>query len=194
MWLVALTLGVAGAVALLWWLRARFVVVEVHGRSMRPTLRGGDRVLVRRLAADRVRAGQVVVVERPLWRDDAWHWPVRQGRATGRKWMIKRAAAVSGEPVPDVLDGVVRESTVPAGALVVLGDNAAESTDSRELGFVPAERVLGIALRRMSRSRRADSEPDARPVPVLSPDCVIEAPPTSEAPGSYLYRINHTAR
>ena len=156
----------------------------------------GDRVLVRRLPADRVRAGQVVVVERPLWRDSAWHWPAPQGRVTGRKWMIKRTAAVPGEPVPDVLDGVVRESTVPAGALVVLGDNSAESTDSREMGFIPAGRVLGIALRGMGRSRRpdADGEPDARPVPVLARDCAIEVPPTSGVPGSYIYRINSTAR
>ena len=45
-------------------LRRRFVVVEVDGISMRPTYEPGDRVLVRRCGADRVRRGQVVAVRR----------------------------------------------------------------------------------------------------------------------------------
>jgi signal peptidase I len=36
---------------------------------------------------------------------------------------------------------------VPAGHLVVLGDNSAGSFDSRLFGYCPADRVLGVAVR-----------------------------------------------
>jgi signal peptidase I len=39
---------------------------------------------------------------------------------------------------------------VPAGTLVVLGDNPHASMDSRFFGPVPADRLLGVVLRPMS--------------------------------------------
>lgn len=51
------TAAVLGAAAVL--ARAGFLLVTVRGNSMSPTLRDGDRVLVRR--SRRIRAGQVVV-------------------------------------------------------------------------------------------------------------------------------------
>ena len=64
--------------------------------------------------------------------------------------MIKRAVAVPGEPVPE--QSRLADAVVPAGRLVVLGDNLPASLDSRGFGYVPAERVLGIVVRRL-RSR-----------------------------------------
>jgi signal peptidase I len=48
--------------------------------------------------------------------------------------MVAAAAHPAGRPVP-------------AGKLVVLGDNTARSLDSREIGYIPAERLLGVMLR-----------------------------------------------
>ncbi|MEU0572558.1 signal peptidase I [Nonomuraea sp. NPDC005983] len=124
--------------------RRRYVVVTVEGTSMAPTLDDGDRVLVRRRRIDQVGRGDVVVLEPP---------PDPSGRilpgppgADGRRWNIKRAIALPGDPVPpDVgADG----ARVPAGALVVYGDNA-DSLDSRQRGFFPADQLLGVALRRL---------------------------------------------
>jgi type IV secretory pathway protease TraF len=42
----------------------------------------------------------------------------------------------------DAYDGMV-----PPGMFVVLGDNAAWSHDSRVIGCVPAERLLGVMIR-----------------------------------------------
>jgi signal peptidase I len=130
-------------------LRRRFALVTVIGPSMQPALTAGDRVLVRRARISDLRAGQIVVFEKP-GDDGAWvmeppGWPV--GR---REWMIKRVAAIPGDPVPDAIMSApahTAEPAVPAGKLVVLGDNAALSLDSREIGYIPAERLLGVVLR-----------------------------------------------
>ena len=107
--------------------RRRVVVVSVRGWSMAPDLRPGDRLLVRRTTAA-VRPGDVVVVDLD----------------TG--WAVKRVAAVAGDPRPA---GVPGAGEVPPGHVVLLGDNAAVSLDSRELGPVPADRLVGVVRRRL---------------------------------------------
>jgi signal peptidase I len=156
--ILGLALIAAAAVAAtgVWWLRRTLAVVTVSGASMRPTLRPGDRVLVRRVAPGALRRWQVVVVEappydaRPIWLRAA------HGR---RRWLIKRVAALPGE-VPGEPAGTVAAapagpasppagSPVPAGSLFVLGDNPAVSGDSRTLGYLPLDRVLGVVVKRM---------------------------------------------
>lgn len=131
--------------------RGRLVIVRVDGISMRPTYEPGDRVLVRRCGAGRLRRGQVVVFERPDERTGWSELPAPDGRAAGRRWYIKRVAAAPGEPVPAAVLGAlgVAAATVPTGSLVVLGDNP-RSDDSRRWGFVPGDRVLGTAIRRLA--------------------------------------------
>ncbi|GAA0910200.1 S26 family signal peptidase [Virgisporangium aurantiacum] len=120
------------------------VVVTVEGPSMQPTLRHGDRVLVRRTGLRTVRTGQLVVFQRPEWTGSADGAPAR--------WLIKRVAAVAGEPVPEAVSGMVGHRRVPDRRLVVLGDNPARSGDSRHWGYVAEDRFLGVVLRTMSRS------------------------------------------
>ncbi|MEU8234560.1 S26 family signal peptidase [Actinoplanes sp. NPDC048967] len=114
------------------WLRRGRVVVVVDGDSMAPTLRRGDRVLVRRGAAVRPRTGDVVLIEKP---------------AGGM--MIKRVAAVGGEAVPEqcVPPSASSGTPVPAGMLLVVGDNRADSWDSRTFGYLRADLIVGVALR-----------------------------------------------
>ncbi|MGW6502808.1 S26 family signal peptidase [Nonomuraea angiospora] len=38
---------------------------------------------------------------------------------------------------------------MPPGHLAVRGDNADESFDSRDFGYVPPERVVGVVIRRL---------------------------------------------
>ncbi|MEU5427845.1 S26 family signal peptidase [Streptomyces olivoreticuli] len=127
-------------------LSRKLVVVTVRGASMAPAFQDGDRVLVRRGPPPAV--GHVVVAERPA-RGGMWPGgPVRSAAdVRGRQWLIKRVEAVPGDRVPRALASVPQER-VPPGKLVLLGDNRAVSVDSRELGYFPADRVLGVVLRR----------------------------------------------
>jgi signal peptidase I len=128
-------------------LRRHIAIVAVVGVSMQPTLAPGDRVLVRRVRIGQVRIGQIVVIEKP---DDSGTWAtLPPGRSIAqREWMIKRVAAVPGDHRPDAMPPGSPGLLVPSGNLVVLGDNPARSLDSRQIGYIPAERVLGVVLRR----------------------------------------------
>jgi signal peptidase I len=95
----------------------------VDGPSMEPAYRNGDRLLVNRLAYvfHEPRPGDVVVLRDPEERT---------------RLLIKRVVAV-----PD--------GSLPAPRHVyVLGDNAAESRDSRHFGPVGRALILGRAWRK----------------------------------------------
>ncbi|MFC8722411.1 S26 family signal peptidase [Kitasatospora sp. NPDC057198] len=168
---VALLLGAVavpvGAVAvLLRRVRRGSVVVTVDGSSMVPALRDGDVVLVRRCGAAGLLPGRLVVVECPVppAARPNWSWPDADEPPERRRWMVKRLAALPGQPWPPSCTG--RGGTVPDGAVAVLGDNPAASTDSRQMGAVPVDRVLGVVVRRL-----APAGPVAGPVtePAVGP-------------------------
>jgi signal peptidase I len=63
--------------------------------------------------------------------------------------VIKRVAAVPGDPRPEACAPATADlpdRVAPSGKLVQFGDNAAWSYDSRQLGYLPAERLLGVVV------------------------------------------------
>lgn len=130
----------------------RFVAVAIHGQSMEPAFMDGDWVLVRRGQAPA--RGQVVVVEHPelnLLLPNGG--PATMTIRPQRRWLIKRVAAVPGDPVPrDRVPSLatVSEPYVPPGKLVLLGDNQQASFDSRRLGYFSSDEVLGAVVRRLA--------------------------------------------
>jgi hypothetical protein len=63
-------------------------------------------------------------------------------------WVIKRLAALPGDPVPEPIHAVAGSaSTVPPGMLVVLADNPS-AIDSRDWGFVRVDGLLGSVIRK----------------------------------------------
>ncbi|MFI9596340.1 S26 family signal peptidase [Nonomuraea sp. NPDC052265] len=182
-------LGASAAVAVR--LRRRYVVITVAGVSMEPAYRDGDRVLVRRTPLAAVRRGQVVLLSGSLTE----MWPEMAAEAAlatdprapaGRSAapepadepfrVIKRATAVPGDPVPREVAALPRAPgrVVPEGCLVVLGDNAAASRDSRHFGYVPARWLVGVVVRRITPApgvtradggRAAPAGPAGRPRP-----------------------------
>jgi signal peptidase I len=123
---------------------------RIDSASMLPTLRAGDRVLVdKRAYRDALpRRGDLVVFHAP-----------RTGDVT-----LKRAVGLPGDTVAiedgvlvvngrrraepyadaDAIDSVYfGPARVPAGAVFVLGDNRADSIDSRAFGAVSRSRLMG---------------------------------------------------
>ncbi|MFI0714973.1 S26 family signal peptidase [Streptomyces inhibens] len=147
----ALAVGLALTVSAL---GRHLVAVTVRGASMEPAYREGDRVLVRR---GRLPVpGQVVVVTdlRDAGPTAAPATaPVTAAAARpvpSPTLLIKRVAAVPGDPVPrdrvPALAGVP-ERYVPHGKLVLLGDNPEASFDSRHRGYFATACVVGTVWR-----------------------------------------------
>jgi signal peptidase I len=134
---------------------------SIPSASMEPTLRPGDQVLVDKLAYRRTapRRGDLALF------------------TTGgdRTVLLKRIVALPGDRVA-IEDGVLAINgrlrleryvdyprvdsvyfgpvIVPAGRVFVLGDNRADSRDSRAYGAVPERRLIGRVLVRFWPPRR----------------------------------------
>jgi signal peptidase I len=147
-WPSVVALTMAGALVVCW----AFVAepLTVRSSSMAPTLEDGDRIIVNKLAyrASEPGVGEVIVLESP----------------DGSGLVVKRVVAVDGDEV-GIEDGVlvvnamprveeyVDQRTidgvyfgpveVPDGMVFVMGDNRAESVDSRDYGAVPVDDVVG---------------------------------------------------
>jgi signal peptidase I len=68
----------------------------------------------------------------------------------GDHWLIKRAVATPGDPVPASVAPILSVppgSPVQDGALIAIGDNPDASFDSRAFGYVFADYLLGVVLR-----------------------------------------------
>ena len=138
--------AVVGVLARLPWPVARFVVRD---RSMVPALLPGDRLLVVRWPVRDYRRGDVAIV-----RD-----PEQAGR-----YLVKRLAALPGDLWPPGFGGA---GAVPPGRVVLLGDNRAESRDSRAFGAIPLAALVGRAAWRYlpaaRRGRVTRAPVDGRP-------------------------------
>ena len=127
---------------------------RIPSQSMEPTLRPGDQTLVWKLGAKAPDRGDLV----------AFHAP-RTGEI-----LLKRVVAVGGDTVgledgalvvdgrrvrepyadPKAIDSVYFGPVkVRPGTMFVMGDNRANSDDSRDFGAVPADRIIGRAVARV---------------------------------------------
>ena len=184
-WLVAAAL-ILGALASLSVAAARRRLrrVEVVGDSMLPALAPGDFVLLR-LGAPRPAdaAGAIVALEPPS----------APGGPRRPKLLLKRVVGLPGEMLRvgedvevngRILDEPYRRGSAPKSSYrgvqavstdhyFVLGDNRAESTDSRDFGAIAAHRLLGTAIWRYWPPRRIG--------PILAPDRRFRAPSDASA-------------
>ena len=108
-----------------------FQTVVVEGRSMEPNLHTGERLLV----------------TRAFWlfgapsRDDVV--VIRDSEGPHAGFLIKRVVALPGDWIPGSIAPGRMPMMVPPGHVFVLGDNLAESDDSRRFGPIPVVRILG---------------------------------------------------
>jgi signal peptidase I len=127
---------------------------RIPSESMEPTLKPGDQALVVKRAGHDPKRGELV----------AFHSP------RGGEILLKRVVAVGGDTVgledgvlvvdgrkvsepyadPDAIDSVYfGPVNVRPGTVFVMGDNRANSDDSRDFGAVPTDRIIGRAVARV---------------------------------------------
>jgi len=141
-------------------LLARAFVAEpfrIDSASMQPTLEAGNHVLVDKRAYgddDLPRRGELVVFNAPRTGD------VNLKRAIGLPGdtvaiedgvlVVNGRAQTEPYADPDAIDSVYfGPERVPAGSVFVLGDNRADSTDSRDFGPVKRDELIGRARLRV---------------------------------------------
>ena len=129
---------------------------------MQPFIAQGDHVLINALAYD-FRVGALTVPRRAIQRGDVVAF-TRYSNDQARVF-LKRVIAVAGDSVRidkgEVIvnqrhvayfrnvvlyRGSMEQRVVPARSVFVLGDNLADSDDSRSFGAVPSSTVMGKAI------------------------------------------------
>ncbi len=139
--LTAAALGGAALIA-----HRRLVLVSVTGTSMEPTLRHGDRILVRRRRPADVRRGDIAVLAAP----DAAQGP--EWHCLG--WHVKRVVALPGDQVPPGVPAPDATGHVREGTVVVFGDNPMGG-DSRQWGPYDVDGLVGTYLCRTRKGGEA---------------------------------------
>lgn len=138
-----------------------FVPVIVEGESMMPTLHNADRMIVSKISnyVGELDRGDIVVfhateskdyIKRVIaipgdtleYRDDVLYI---NGEAVEEPYLDEFRTQMNGFPLTEnfTLEQVTGESVVPEDSYFVMGDNRQNSKDSREIGFVSKEEIVG---------------------------------------------------
>ncbi|MCZ8513375.1 signal peptidase I [Paenibacillus filicis] len=153
-----------------------FQPTKVLGHSMDPTLHNEQRIYVSKLSHTfhyEPKYGDIVIIDSRVdrarsWMDDLMEHPLFKliTGDTDQNMYVKRVIGKpgdvlemkdhqmfrNGEPLnePYIKETMQfaqnRTWTVPDGHLFVMGDNRNNSRDSRDIGFVPLDHVLGIKM------------------------------------------------
>ena len=136
--------------------------VEVSGKSMMDTLKNGDQLIITGYNYTPKR-GDIVIISRNSS-------DTEEGKLYANKPLVKRIVALGGQTV-EIKDGYlyvdgekqiesyaktmtedngfIGKQTVPEGYVFVLGDNRDDSADSRIIGFINENYILGKVLCRI---------------------------------------------
>lgn len=144
-------------------------LLHVSGASMEPSIHSGSVVLVNKLAYGLVRpwgsgllaqwgeprAGEVVIFlhdDRTIIKRVAATADTRLEYSSDNVYSM----SVGGASIPLSEEQFARLhtiSSVPAGTVLVIGDNYTDSVDSREYGFVSVKSILGRVICRQELQR-----------------------------------------
>lgn len=133
-----------------------FTVVKVDGQSMEPTLQNSDRMIVWRLGY-KPKAGDVVVFNPPGYAKNVY-WIKRVIATEGQTVKIDyktNSVYVDGKKIDEPYLGEemldpsgdydITEITVPKDCVFAMGDNRNHSTDSRFVGCISEDSIVGEA-------------------------------------------------
>ncbi len=120
-----------------------FWPTKINGMSMEPTLYEGERIIVSRvlLLIKPIRQGDIVVCKIEF-----------NGKPTN---IVKRVVATPGDIVSVINDEIFINDTAKEGFLLkegqyfIIGDNTAESYDSRNVGAIERQKFIGKVVLRL---------------------------------------------
>jgi len=128
-----------------------FQIARVEGQSMEPTLENQDRLVVNKLAyrfAD-PQVGDIVMLEYPLNPDLSYVKRIVAGPGDAIRsvdgHVYRNDVLLPDEFIPadDKSNDTWEPKIVPPAQYFVMGDNRANSSDSRTWGLVPKKYILG---------------------------------------------------
>ncbi|MGM7701150.1 signal peptidase I [Pseudalkalibacillus sp. Hm43] len=159
-WIKALVIALAIAAGIRYFL---FAPIVVDGESMMPTLHNGDRMIVNKISYDigKPERFDIIVFNAPEGKD----YIKRVIGLPGDEIEYRDDTLfVNDQEVPEpylneykqsIPDGTLTDNfqlseeigtkTVPEGHLFVLGDNRQHSKDSRNIGAIPMDAIIGKA-------------------------------------------------
>ncbi|MFC4738353.1 signal peptidase I [Bacillus daqingensis] len=135
----------------------------VYGQSMMPTIRDGERIIVNKIGYDFMEPERFDLI---IFHADEESDYIKRiiGLPGDDLYYEADTLYVNGEPVEEEfleesrtengsdyftddfqLEDLTDEQTVPDGHVFVLGDNRQNSIDSRQIGYVPMEEIVGRA-------------------------------------------------
>ncbi|MEA4853735.1 MAG: signal peptidase I [Christensenella sp.] len=148
-WVLAIAIAVAAAFLIRAFL---FEIILVDGPSMQPTLQTNERLAVEKVTryASLPQRGDIIIVHYPNGTDN--NYVKRAIGLPGETIEIKDSIVyVDGQPLQEDYISLqaypdMAAITVPGDAVFVLGDNRANSTDSRVVGPIPHDMIVGHAM------------------------------------------------
>lgn len=138
-----------------------FTPIVVDGISMMPTLEDGDKMIVNKIgySIGKPERFDIVVFHAPEqkdyikriiglpgdeveYKDDVLYI---NGEAFEEPYLDKYKAEATELPLTEdfTLEGKIQSQVVPEGHVFVLGDNRRKSKDSRHIGAVPIDEIIG---------------------------------------------------
>lgn len=134
-----------------------FIPVRVEGRSMEPTFSHNDRLIVWELGY-KPESGDIVVFDPPIGLGGDKHWIKRIIATEGQTVRIDydtNSVYVNDNKIEETylgeeMDGSgMIEEVVPKDCVFVLGDNRNHSSDSRVIGAVKSNSIIGKVVARI---------------------------------------------
>jgi signal peptidase I len=183
------------AIVLAFFVRAALRLYVIPSSSMAPTLLAGDHIVVTPYHfGSKPQPGDVIVFRSPRSADELMVKRViaapgdlvetREGRVVVRGHAIAEPYVAA-----QASSGAVSPQIVPADCYFVLGDNRADSLDSRSWGVLPRSAVLGRARMILWSSARGVGSGEWGVVAASSPTSRIPIP--APPPANRFFKLIH---
>lgn len=149
-WIISIVIALVVASLL-----TNFVVLlaKVDGQSMLPTLEHNERLIVWRLGYT-PQKGDIIILNPPVGRGPYVKRVIGTGGDTVRIDSSTGSVFVNGEKIDEPYinnqtTSSQQEYFVPEGHVFVMGDNRGNSNDSRNIGVIPNQNVIGKVVFRI---------------------------------------------